>query len=145
MKIAMAGWETPYMFEYGGLSTFNKNLIRALLDMGHEVLWIGLHPNPRTRGFYRTDMDGYSVLVVDTPGSLDATEDLPRIWASLTYAEPLLGDADILVIHDFHLAPLAMYATRHRVDVRTYLHVVSMEPVEAVAILYSSRVYTKAG
>lgn len=144
MRILMAGWETPYMFEYGGLSTFNKHLIKALLGMGHEVLWVGLHPDPGARGMHRTDMRGYTIYVLDTPGTLDTRRDLPRVWARLSDVEGLLGDIDLLLIHDFHLSPIAMYAARYDVDVRTYLHVVSMEPVEAMAVQYSSHVYTNS-
>ncbi|NPA98576.1 MAG: glycosyltransferase family 4 protein [Crenarchaeota archaeon] len=144
MRIAMVGWEAPYMFEYGGLSTFNRYLIKALLDMGHEVLWIGLHPDPRMRGLHRTDMDGYRIYIVDTPGTLDPRGDLPRVWARLSDVEGLLGDIDLLVIHDFHLAPIALYTERYNVDTRLYLHIASLDPVESLAILRSTHVYTNS-
>jgi len=147
----MAGWELPFIFEYGGLGVYGRHLIYAFTCLGYDVYWFGAVSQgidlmdysvedvcdngakvrliPVT---YVTDLDRETVAYLRV-SVVSALEQLVR------YVKP-----DYMITHDMHVASGAEVGISSKVPTVHAIHTVSGDVYEYGVAFDVGRVVTNS-
>ena len=143
MRVLVASWTAPYLFRYGGMSTFTEGVVEAMLDKGYEVIVLSMSPiglDGCTRIEGRPGLSVCNIPVLDlSQKGIDAAQ--PALLSSLKY---LVNGVDYVLLNDYHFALGAMIAYRMGVPTILYVHSFAASPHELAGILYSDAVLTNS-
>ncbi len=134
MRLLILGWETPFVFTYGGLGTFLEHLGRALDSIGVETWFLGCIPEGWERrraelGYVRSVA---CCRVVDL-GRRNVAEIARQILVHTYHAAKLLRP-DAIIANDYHTAVAVVAANELEIPFIYYLHTASVSGAELMAV-----------
>ena len=144
LRVLLAGWETPYLFEYGGLSTFNKNLIEAILRRGYEVYYVGCINNPAKLGVHEIPTE-HGSFVAFTPCLVWDLKDENLLYINHSITSLVMNlymEVDFAMVNDYHIALPFMMKIPYKITY--YAHIPAVTPLAIASMLYAGNIITNS-
>ncbi len=143
----MAGWELPYVFEYGGLGVYGRCLVDAFVRRGFSVTWFGCVPegSGSLEPVRVNDMfTAVPVAFVFDLGERDVARIRSAVVAGVLNAVRY-GRVDALITHDHHVAPAALVGIGHGIPTIHSVHTITGDIVEGGLMCGVGKVVTNSG